>query len=46
MDYTFGYKEAYVNLFEFFKVVLYIFISAHVMAILYYLVAIVDIKYY
>ena len=46
LDYTFGYREAYVNLLEIFEMILCIFISAHIMTILYYLVAIIDIKYY
>ena len=46
LDYIFGYKEAYVNVFEFVKVVLYIFLSAHVMNLLYYLVAVIEMNYY
>ena len=46
IDYTFGYKEKYENVIEVVKMTIYVFLSSHIMAIIYHVVGYIDIKIY
>ena len=46
IDNNFGHKESYEHAIELMKLILFVFLSSHFMAILYHTVALFDMNYY